>query len=237
MSEIPRVAAVLGVGPGLGLAVAHRFAREGFRVALMAREQDRLHSFRNQIADKGGSALCIEADATDPESVASAFNHLRREIGIPDVLVYNVGAFHIAGIMEIAPEQFQRCWQLNCFGAFLAMQQVLPGMVERGCGTILLTSATGALRGGKNFACLAVGKFGLRALAQSTAREYGPLGVHVAHIVIDGLIDTPRIRSLFPGQEVMLDPNHIADSYWHLFTQKPSAWSLELDIRPARESF
>ncbi len=141
--------------------------------------------------------------------------------------------------MELTPEQFDDCFKANCSGAFYGAQQVLPAMVEEGRGTILLTGATASLRGSANFAALAAGKFGLRALAQSTAREFGPRGVHVAHVIIDGQIDTPRAREMSPDREehTMLSPDAIAETYWWLYSQDPTAWTLELDLRPSVERF
>ncbi|MEW6635510.1 MAG: SDR family oxidoreductase [Actinomycetota bacterium] len=233
------VATVLGVGPGLGAAVARRFAREGYAVALMARGEESLAGIRSEIESDGGRALAVPADATDPASVEAAFGRVREELGDPEVLVYNAGAFQPGGIAEISPERFDECWRINCAGAFYAARQVLPAMAEKGRGTVLLTGATASLRGSANFAALAVGKFGLRALAQSMAREFWPRGVHVAHVVIDGQIDTPRVRGMFPDREghTMLSPEAIADAYWRIHTQDRTAWTLELDLRPAVERF
>jgi NAD(P)-dependent dehydrogenase (short-subunit alcohol dehydrogenase family) len=234
-----RVAAVLGVGPGLGAAVVRRFAREGFALALMARNEDGLSEIQKEIEDGGGTALPISADATDPASVKAAFGRVRDEIGNPEVFVYNAGAFQMGGILEIDPRRFDECFKVNCAGAFYAAQQVLPAMLEAGRGTILLTGATASLRGSARFSALAVGKFGLRALAQSMAREFGPQGIHVAHVVIDGQINTPRMREMSPDREehTMLSPDAIAETYWQLHSQDRTAWTLELDLRPSVESF
>ena len=234
-----KTAAVLGVGPGLGAAVARRFAREGFAVALMARREESVAGVREEIESAGGTALAVSADATDPASVAVAFDRVRAELGDPEVFVYNAGAFQMGGILDLSPEKFDECFKANCAGAFYAAQQVLPAMVEAGRGTVLLTGATAALRGGARFSALAVGKFGLRALSQSMAREFGPQGIHVAHIVVDGQIDTLRVREMSPGREdhTMLSPDAIAETYWQLHSQHPTAWTLELDLRPAVESF
>jgi NAD(P)-dependent dehydrogenase (short-subunit alcohol dehydrogenase family) len=234
-----KTAAILGVGPGLGSAVARRFAGEGYAVALVARREESVSGIRQEIEENGGTALPIPADATDPASVKTAFDRVRNELGDPEVLVYNAGAFQMGGILEISPEKFDECWKANCAGAFYAAQQVLPAMAEAGRGTVLLTGASAALRGKASFSALAVGKFGLRALAQSMAREFGPQGVHVAHVVIDGQIDTPRLREMSPGREdhTMLAPDAIAETYWLLHKQDPTAWTLELDLRPSVESF
>lgn len=239
MNQAQNVAAVVGAGPGLGGAVARRFAGEGFAVALLARRERSVSEAAREIAQAGGRAVFVAADATDPDAVAAAFERVRSELGDPGVLVYNAGAFQMGGILELTPEQFDSCFRANCAGAFYAAQHVLPAMVGRGGGTVILTGATAALRGSARFSALAVGKFGLRALAQSMAREFGPQGVHVAHVVIDGQIDTPRVRGMVGEREAhtMLHPDAIAEAYWNLHRQDPTAWTLELDLRPAVESF
>jgi len=233
------VAAVLGVGPGLGAAIARRFALEDFSVVLMARREESVADVRREIEASGGTALTIATDATDPASVETAFGRVRDELGDPEVFVYNAGAFQMGGILEIEPEKFDECFRANCAGAFYAARQVLPGMVEAGRGTVLLTGASAALRGKARFSALAIGKFGLRALAQSMAREFGPQGIHVTHVVIDGQIQTPRVREMFPDREdhTMLSPDAIAETYWQLHAQDSTAWTLELDLRPSVESF
>ena len=234
-----KVAAILGVGPALGAAVARRFAREGFAVGVMARSEESLAAVRTELEKEGGTVLAAPADATDAASVASAIEKVREGLGNPEVFVYNAGAFQMGGILDLSPEQFDNCFRANCSGAFYGSQQVLPAMVNRGRGTIIFTGATAALRGSANFAALATGKFGLRALAQSMAREFGPQGIHVAHVVIDGQIDTPRLREAQPDREASstLSPDAIAETYWQLHSQDPTAWTLELDLRPAVESF
>ncbi len=234
-----KTVAILGVGPGLGAAVARRFAREGFAVALMARREESVAGVRKEIEGVGGTALPIATDATDPASVAAAFEKTRSELGDPGVFVYNAGAFQMGGILDLSPEEFDECFKANCAGAFYAARHALPAMVEKGSGTVLLTGATASLRGSASFSALAVGKFGLRALAQSMAREFGPQGVHVAHVIVDGQINTPRVREMTGDREdhTMLSPDAIAEAYWQLHVQDPTAWTLEMDLRPAVESF
>ncbi|MGI9048686.1 MAG: SDR family NAD(P)-dependent oxidoreductase [Rubrobacteraceae bacterium] len=234
-----KVAAVVGVGPGLGAAVSRRFANEGYAVALLARREESVADVQQEIQDAGGTALHVTADATDPASVEEAFRRVRSELGDPEVLVYNAGAFQMGGVMELTPEQFDTCFKANCAGAFYAAQQVLPAMLEAGRGTVLLTGATASMRGSARFSALAVGKFGLRALAQSMARELGAQGIHVAHVIIDGQISIPRVREMSPEREesTMLSPDAIAETYWRLHTQDRTTWTLELDLRPSVESF
>ncbi|HAA27928.1 MAG TPA: short-chain dehydrogenase [Cyanobacteria bacterium UBA8553] len=236
---LAKVAVVLGVGPGLGSAIARRFASEGFALGLMARTLEKLTPTQQAIENSGGQALSISVDATDPTSVADAFDQVRSQLGNPEVFIYNAGAFKMGGILEISPQQFEESWKTNCLGAFLGAQQVLPAMVEQGRGTILLTGATAGLRGGARFSCMAVGKFGLRALGQTLAREFGPQGIHVAHIIIDGQIDTERVRAMSPNREQhsLLAPDAIAQTYWHLYQQDAKAWTQEIDLRPSVEKF
>jgi NAD(P)-dependent dehydrogenase (short-subunit alcohol dehydrogenase family) len=234
-----RVAAVLGVGPGLGAALARRFAGEGFAIAMMARREESLARIRQDIVNDGGTALPVSTDATDADSVAAAFKRVRDELGDPEVLVYNAGAFQMGGVLEISPAQFDESFRANCAGAFYAGREVLPAMVEAGRGTILLTGASAALRGKARFSALAVGKFGLRALAQSMAREFGPQGIHVSHVIIDGQINTPSIREMSPDREehTLLSSDSIAETYWQLHAQDRTAWTLEADLRPSVEGF
>ncbi len=234
-----KLAVVVGVGPGLGTAIARRFAREGFTVALMARSESALAAAEASVRTDGGAVFSIPVDATNADAVRDAFQKLRARAGEPEVLVYNAGAFQPAGILQISPADFENAWRSNCLGGFLTAREVLPAMVQRGRGTILYTGATASLRGSAGFSGLAVGKFGLRALAQSIAREFGPKGVHVAHVIVDGMIDSPRARGYAPGKETnaFLQPDAIAETYWQLHAQPPSVWTLELDVRPSVEKF
>lgn len=233
------IAVVVGVGPGLGRAVARRFARAGMQVGLVARSREHLEPVAREIEEAGGTALVAPADATEPDAVRVAFDAVRAELGTPTLLVYNAGAFRMGGILEVDPDTFEQCWRANCHGAYLAAREVLPGMLEQERGTILLTGATASLRGKDRFAALAVGKFGLRALGQSMAREFGPRGIHVAHVVVDGQIDTPTNLGRQPDRErhTFLSAEAIAESYWSLHAQDPTAWTHELDLRPAVEPF
>ncbi|MGA7965297.1 MAG: SDR family oxidoreductase, partial [Gammaproteobacteria bacterium] len=175
----------------------------------------------------------------NPGSVSAAFARIRDTLGAPQVLIYNAGSYAPGGLLDIDPEQFESAWRANCYGGFLCAREVLPAMQKAGAGTLLFTGATAALRGSAGFAGLAVGKFGLRALTQSMAREFGPQGIHVVHAVIDGQIATPSARERQPERaaETFLDPDAIAETYWQLHCQHPTAWTLELDLRPHVESF
>ena len=230
---------IVGAGPGLGAALAARFAAGGCILALLSRHPASRALALTQPATEKHLAVGYDCDAGDPASIAAAFAQIRATQGDPAALIYNAGIFMQGGILELDPARFESAWRVNCLGAFLAAREVLPAMLATGAGTILCTGATAALRGNARFAGLAVGKFGLRALAQSMARECGPRGIHVAHVVIDGQIGTPAAREGEPGRaaETRLEPAAIAESYWQLYRQPRSAWTQELDMRPYAEKF
>lgn len=239
MSTSRPVVALVGVGPGLGRALALRFAAEGTQLALLARSAHSRDPVIAEVTENGGVARGYACDVSQPGSVADAFAALRSDLGEPEVLIYNAGMFSIGGVLELSSEEFEQAWKINCMGAFLAAQQVLPAMLERGSGTLLFTGATAALRGGNRFSSLAVGKAGLRMLAQSLAREFGPQGIHAAHVIIDGQINSERTRQRDPsrGDDTYLDPAAIAESFWQIHQQPRSAWTQEMDLRPHIESF
>jgi len=228
------VAVVLGAGPGLGSALARRFAAAGLAVAVARRQADALKGLAAEI---GGHAYAC--DATQAAAVEALFQAVERDLGPPDLAVYNAGAFRPGGILEIDPADFEQCWRIGCLGGLHFGQAAARRMVPRGAGTILFTGATAALRGSARFANLAVPKFGLRALAQSMARELGPQGVHVAHVVIDGMIagERPGHRAEERGADAVLAPEAIAEAYYQLHGQPRSAWTQELDLRPCLEKF
>jgi NAD(P)-dependent dehydrogenase (short-subunit alcohol dehydrogenase family) len=228
------VALIVGVGPGLGAALARRFAQGGLAVAVAARDRGKLEALAQEV---GGRAY--GCDAADAASVERLFQEVERDLGVPTVAIYNAGAYAPGAVIEIEAAEFERCWRILCLGGFLVGQRAARGMVGAGRGTILCTGATASLRGGANFANLAVGKFGLRAVAQSMARELGPKGIHVGHVIIDGQIRSERYARLEKERPTdgLLDPAAIADTFWHLHAQPRSAWTLELDLRPWVEKF
>jgi NAD(P)-dependent dehydrogenase (short-subunit alcohol dehydrogenase family) len=219
------VALVIGVGPGLGAALARRFASEGMAVALAARRAEKLAELAKEIG--GRSYGC---DATREAAVDELFAGAARDLGSPQLVVFNAGGYIRKPIAELSVADLEGTWRNCCLGGFLVGRAAARAMLPDGAGTILFTGATAAVRGSAQFAAFAVGKFGLRALAQSMARELGPRGIHVAHIVIDGGIGEAQDAS-------RLSPTAIADAYWHLHRQARSAWTQELDLRPWSEKF
>ncbi len=232
------VAVVAGVGPGLGASLARKFAKEGCRLALLARSPDFLETLADELRRRGTEALAIPTDLNEADQIAGAFQRIRKQLGPVDLLVNNASAGGPFGqpFVEIAPESFIRGWQVGVLGAFLCSQAVVPDMLKKGAGCILFTGATSSVRGAA--ITFSSAKFALRGLAQALARELWPKGIHVAHIVIDG-----GIQDSEPGTEEALDaeplmnPAAIAETYWSVAKQDRSAWTLELDLRPHREKF
>lgn len=232
------VAVVVGVGPGLGAALARRFA-EKYRVAMIARSEDYLAKLADEIASAAGKPAAVPADVSSAEEIARAFEIIRREIGAPQVLVYNAAMRPVGRLMETKPNTFEKTWRVTTFGAFLCAQEVVPEMLERGQGVILFTGATAGVKPFATSAAFGPAKFALRGLAQVMARDLGPREIHVAYINIDGAIDTPWIRERFTSikDEDMLRPAAIAETYWQIAHQDRSAWTQELDLRPFKEKF
>lgn len=234
---VRETAIVFGVGPGLGWALAKRFMAENMQVGAVARDEARLNSLIQ--SEDGHGVRPYAADVSNRDDVLRVFDRVDRDFGEPDVVVFNAGAYKKDSVLDIDPADFERCWRVGCLGGLLVGQAAARRMVKRGHGTIIFTGATAALRGGAGFANLAVPKFGLRALAQSMARELGPRGVHVAHVIIDGQIESERYQHLIKerGEDSLLAPDAIAELYLQLHRQLRSAWSQEIDVRPWSEKF
>ena len=232
-------ALVIGVGPGLGASLGRCFAKIGMDVALAARDESRLSNLRSELVELGSNAATYSCDAGNEDSVEALFRAATKEMGGLDLVVFNAGAFVRRGLLDTTVEEFERCWRVGCLGGFLVGRAAAREMVPRGRGTILFTGATASLRGGALFHNLAVPKFGLRALAQSMARELGPKGIHVGHVIIDGQIQSDRYATLAAErpEDGLLSPDEIAASYLNLHRQHRSAWTLELDLRPWVERF
>src|SRR5712692_5968188 len=232
------VAVVVGVGEGLGAALARRFA-ERYAVALVARGQEKLDELAREITDAGGRAFAVPADVSKPDTIDPACERVRRELGEVDVLLYNAAMRPFGRLMETKPSTFETTWRVNAFGAFLWSRAVVPAMLARGRGVILFTGATAGTKPFATSAAFGPAKFALRGLAQVMARDLGPQGLHVAYVNIDGAIDMPFIHRLRPDlpKEDMLDPAAIAETYWHIAHQDRSTWTQELDVRPFKERF
>jgi len=221
-------AIVIGVGPGLGAALVEKCAREGMKVSAGARDRDRLRTLLDERGLKDVPAL--RCDVTDQASVNGLFADAIAAGGTPDLVIFNASGYARGSILELSPGQLETAWRVGCLGGFQVGQAAAKVMVPAGRGTILFTGATASLRGSANFAPFAISKFGLRALAQSMARELGPKGIHVAHVVIDGQIGATE-------GDTKLNPADIAEAYWSLYRQPRSAWTLEADLRAWVEKF
>jgi NAD(P)-dependent dehydrogenase (short-subunit alcohol dehydrogenase family) len=238
MAQTKPVAIVVGVGAGLGAALARRFA-EGYAVALVARSDDVTGALAKDIRGAGGVALPVRSDATLVAEVAAAYERITTELGTPDVLAYNGGRRPFGTLVDTTPEVFEETWRGHTLGAFLWSRQVAPAMIERRKGTILFTGATAGVKPGPSSAAFAPAKFAVRGLAQVMSRDLHPQGVHVAYVNVDGAIDMPVVRQFLPNlqDEDLLKPSAIADAFWYLAHQDPSAWSHEIDVRPFKERF
>jgi len=236
-----KVALVIGAGEATGGAIARRFAREGYTACVTRRTAGKLAPLVAQIEAAGGKARAFGSDARREEQVVELVQAIEREVGPIEVCVFNVGGNVRFPIRETTARVYTKVWEMAALAGFLVGREAAKVMVPRARGTILYTGATASLRGGKGFAAFAGAKHALRALAQSMARELGPEGIHVAHVVVDGAIDTPFIRDTFPeryklkAQDGILDPEAIAENYWRLHCQPRSAWTHELDLRPWME--
>ena len=243
MPAATRAALVVGAGDATGGAIARRFAREGYTACVTRRTADALQPLVERIRAEGGQAVGYGSDARDEAAVTALVAQIEREVGPIEVAVFNIGANVRFNVADTTERVYRKVWEMGALAGFLMGREVAKVMLPRGRGTILFTGATASLRGSAGFSAFAGAKHALRALAQSMARELGPQGVHVAHIVIDGAIDTRFIAENFPARYALkdragiLEPDHIADNYWHLHQQPRSAWTHELDLRPWMEVF
>lgn len=243
-------AVVIGVGAsqGLGAALCRRFAKEGLHVAVGGRTGDKVERVADEIGADGGRATPVVMDATSADDVARIFDAAEQAAGVPELVVYNAGNNQMRPLLEMDDAFFEQVWRLCCFGGFLtgreAARRMLPaGEHGRRGGSLLFTGATASLRARPPFTAFASAKAALRALAHGMAREFGPQGLHVGHVVIDGVIGGDMVKGRFPqiverlGEDGLLHIDAIADAFWALHTQDRTAWTLELDLRPYKESF
>jgi len=239
----PGVCCVIGAGDATGSAVARRFAREGHTVCVARRNAAALQPLVDGIGAQGGRARAFALDARREEQVSAFFDQVESEVGPIEVVVFNVGGNVRFPILETTSQKYFKVWEMCAFAGFLAGREAARVMLARGRGSILYTGATASVRGAAGFAAFAGGKAALRALAQSMARELGPKGVHVAHVIVDGMIDTAFTRAQFAehvatvGPQGILHPEHIAEAYWWLHRQPRDAWTFELDLRPSVEKW
>lgn len=241
-------AVVVGLGSerGIGGAVARRFAREGYHVLLAGRTQEKIDALGKLILSEGGSAEAVLTDATSEADVIQLFDRAMNPgngCDPADAVIFNAGNNRVIDFRELGAQEFEDYWRVGCYAGFLVGREAARRLVPLGRGSVIFTGASGSLRGKPNFAHFASAKAGLRAITQSMAREFGPHGIHVAHVIIDGGVDGDRLRKFVPqmadrlGSDGMLQVDDIADNYWHLHRQAPSAWTQELDLRPYRENF
>lgn len=238
---MPGTAVIIGAGDALGGAIARRFAREGLIAVPSRRKIKPLGELVAEIEADGGQAEGIPCDARDEDAVINLFDRVENEIGPIEAFVFNTGAQHSASILDMTARIYRQVWESAAFAGFLTGREAARHMVERGRGTMIFTGATASVRGGAGFASFAGAKHALRALAQSMARELGPRGIHVGHIIVDGMIDSEAVRTRFPEKTEalpeggMLNPDHIADAYWAMHAQPRDAWTFEMDLRPSVE--
>ena len=247
MPQRHATAAVIGAGDFIGSAIAKRFAAEGYTVFAGRRTADKLEKLKSEIEAAGGACVARGLDARKEEDVTAFLKEADAEAPL-EVCVFNPGANVNFPILETTERVFRKVWEMACYGGFLAGREAARLMLPHGKGTILFTGATASLRGGVGYAAFASAKFGLRAVAQSMARELGPKNIHVAHLIIDAGVDTAFVRErikqrggegalekLEPDQ--LMDPGSVANAYWYLHTQPRDGWTFELDLRPYRETW
>ena len=234
-SDTAPVCVVTGVGPANGRALVRKFAEQGYRVAMLSRSAERLAEFEAEIP----SSTAYATDVCDEAAVRATFARIRSDLGPTNVLLHNAGNAVFGDCMTVTPEDFEAAWRLNALGLLVCGQEAAADMIASGGGAIVVTGATAALRGGASFAAFAPAKAAQRSLAQSMARSLGPKGVHVAYVIVDGVIDTPVTRSFFSDRpdEFYLKPESIAEAVYALTVQDRSAWTFELDLRPFGESW
>ena len=232
-----KVALIIGAGDYLGIAIARRFSKDGFH-AVGTRRRGDIASFVKEIEDSGGKATGMHSDARKEEQVVELVERVENEIGPIEVFVFNIGGNVMFSILDTTTRVYTKVWELCALAGFLTGREVARRMVSRKRGTMLFTGATASVRGSNGFSAFAGGKHALRALAQSMAKELMPKNIHVAHVIIDGPIDTEWTRQRFPGMvkerpvDGLLQPEDIAETYWAIHNQKRSAWTFETDVRP-----
>lgn len=243
MTDKAPVAVALGAGPGIGAGFVRRFAKGGYTVVIGRRNLEKAAPLIAEAEAAGGRAVAMNIDARSEDSISACFEQIENDLGPIEVALYNAGANTNKPILDMPSDLFEKVWRLSCFGGFLMGREAARHMVPRGQGTILYTGATASIRGGPGFSAFASAKFGLRAVAQSLARELGPEGIHVVHVIVDGGVDSEVIRErrakagLDNVDGTLIDTYQIAEAYWMLHNQPTSAWTHELDIRTSVEKW
>ncbi len=238
-------AIIIGAGVSTGSAITRKFAEMGYHVCPVRRERNfsELEKLANGIKEAGYSAIPFGVDARDEDAIAKLFKEVEENIAPIDVVVFNPGANVFFPIEDTTARVYKKVWEMAAFAGFLTGREAAKYMKKRGHGSIFFTGATASIRGGAGFSAFSGAKFALRSLSQSMARELGPQGIHVAHFIIDGAIDTPFIKENFPDtyalkeKDGILQPKEIAEAYWNIHVQHPSAWTQEMDLRPYMEKF
>lgn len=236
-------AVIVGAGSGTGAEVAKRFSSAGYSVAVARRNADALAALVSEIETTGGTAKAFGVDASKEGDVTALFDGAERSLGQVEVAVFNAAGFTMGSVFDTSIEAFEDMWRASALGGFIVGREAARTMVSRGRGTIVFTGATAARKASASFAAFASGKHGLRAVAESMAKELGPKGIHVAHAIIDGVIDVPRVHESMPdlaaskGEDGLVDPKAIAEAYLWLHEQPKSAWTFELDLRPYKETW
>ncbi len=238
-----KVCLIVGAGDGTGSAIAKRFAQAGFTVCVTRRTPDASATLVHSIQAAGGRAVAFQLDARREDEVIALFNKIENEVGTLEVVIFNVGGNVRLPLLEMTAEKYFKTWEMCAMAGFLVGREAARMLLPKGRGTILFTGATASLRGGVGFSAFAGGKAALRALAQSMAREFAPQGLHIAHVVVDGVIDSERVRNTQPervaalGPQGLLEPDSIARAYLWLHEQTSDAWTFELDLRPGVEKW
>ncbi len=237
-SPAEKVALIIGAGDAIGSAIARKFAEQGLTVCATRRNGEKLAGFIDELTTAGYKAHGFSSDARKEEAVVELFAQIEKDIGELEVVIFNVGANVPLGILETDTRKFYKIWEMACFAGFLCGREAARYMTERGRGTIIFTGATASVRGAAGFAAFASAKHGLRAVAQSMARELGPQNIHVAHVIIDAAVDTAFIREMIPNfqehkdKDGIVDPEALAQNYLNLYLQPRNAWTFEMDVRP-----
>ena len=240
------VAFIVGAGDYIGAAVAKRFAYGGFTVCVGRRNFDKLAPLVDEIKENGGDAIPFEFDARKEEVTEKVFKEIEQNIGPLDLVIFNPGGNVYFPISETTSRVFRKVWEMSCFAGFLTGREAAKYMVPRKRGSIFFTGATASMRGGSGYSAFASGKFGLRALSQSMARELGPINIHVAHLIVDAAVNTEFVRQLFINkgtdpdtlpEDTLMKPSSIAETYWNLFHQTKDGWTHEIDLRPFGEKW